>query len=53
LKKRFGNPPPSLERKFNNSTAEVLDRFGESLMDFESLEDAENWWEDVENQGRA
>ncbi len=52
LKKRFGNLSPALERRLNESGVEVLDRFGESIFDFESLEDAEKWWEDVENGGR-
>ncbi len=53
LKKRFGHLSPALERKLNDSGVDVLDRFGESLFDFESLEDAEKWWEDVENGGNA
>jgi hypothetical protein len=53
LKKRFGNPSPALERKLNESGTDVLDRFGESIFDFESLEDAERWWEDFEKGGNA
>jgi hypothetical protein len=32
---------------------DVLDRFDESILDFESLEDAEKWWEDLEKDGNA
>jgi predicted transposase YdaD len=53
LKKRFGNLSPAIERKLNESGVDVLDRFGESIFDFESLEDAERWWEDFENSGNA
>lgn len=53
LKKRFGYLPPELERRLNESGADVLDRFGESIFDFNSLEDAEKWWEDHENGGNA
>jgi hypothetical protein len=53
LKKRFGNLSPALERKLNEAGVEVLDRFGESIFDFESLGDPEKCWEDVENGGNA
>ena len=53
LKKRFGDLSPALERRLNESGVEVLDRFGESIFDFQSLEDAEKWWEDVEKGGSA
>ncbi len=48
LKKRFGSLSPAIERKLNESGVDVLDRFGESIFDFESLEDAQRWWEDFE-----
>lgn len=41
LKKRFGYLSPALERKLNESRVDVLDPVGESIFDFESLEDAE------------
>ena len=53
LKKRFGYLSPSLEQKLNESGVDILDRFGESIFDFESLEDAEKWWEDSEKSGNA
>jgi len=53
LKKRFGHLPPALERKLNESGVDVLDRFGESIFDFESMEDAEKWWEDFGKGGNA
>ena len=53
LKKRFGYLSPAIERKLNESGVDVLDRFGESIFDFESLEDAEKWWENFEKGGNA
>ncbi len=53
LKKRFGYLSPAIERKLNESGVDVLDRFGESIFDFENLEDAEKWWEDLEKGGNA
>ena len=53
LKKRFGYLSPTLEKKLNESGVDVLDRFGESIFDFESLEDAEKWWEDFGKGGNA
>jgi len=53
LEKRFGRPSPAIESKLNKSGVDVLDRFGESLFDFESLEDAERWWDDLEGGGNA
>ena len=53
LKKRFGYLSPALERKLNESGVDVLDRFGESIFEFESLEDAEKWWEDFKKGGTA
>ena len=53
LKKRFGSLSPALERKLNESGVDVLDRFGESIFDFESLEDAEKWWDDLDKGGNA
>ncbi len=45
VKKRFGNISPFLEQKLKKSEADMLDRFGESIFDFESLSDVEKWWE--------
>ncbi len=53
LKKRFGYLSPALEKKLNESGVDVLDRFGESIFDFESLEDAEKWWEIFERGGEC
>ena len=53
LKKRFGYLSPSLEQKLNESGVDILDRFGESIFDFESLEDAEKWWDNSEKGGNA
>ncbi len=53
LKKRFGYLSPVLEKTLNESGVDVLDRFGESIFDFESLEDAEKWWEDFGKRGNA
>jgi len=53
LKKRFGSLSPALKRKLNESGVDVLDRFGESIFDFESMEEAEKWWEDFEKGGNA
>ena len=53
LKKRFGYLSPAIEKKLNESGVGVLDRFGESIFDFESLEDAEKWWEDLGKGGNA
>ena len=53
LKKRFGYLSPALEKKLNESGVDILDRFCESIFDFESLEDAEKWWEDFGKGGNA
>ena len=45
INKRFGRIPPALEHKLRASKPEVVDQFGESLFDFQSLEDVEKWWE--------
>ena len=45
INKRFGRIPPALEHKLRASKTEVVDQFGESLFDFQSLEDVEKWWE--------
>ena len=51
INKRFGRIPPALEDKLRASNPEVVDQFGESLFDFQSLEDAEKWWE--KNEARS
>lgn len=44
LNKRFGTIPSNLEKHLESATPEALDEFGESLFDFNDLEDAEAWW---------
>lgn len=53
LNKRFGSYPPTLDRILSQSEADVLDKFGEAIFDFENLEDAEKWWNNLENIGNA
>lgn len=53
LNKRFGYLPPVIERKLSESGMDDLDRFGESIFEFKTLEDAEKWWEDYEKKGNA
>jgi len=53
LKKRFGYVPTGLAQKLENSELDVLDRFGESILDFEDLKDAENWWNTQGKEGNA
>ena len=53
LKKRFGSLPLELKGKLDQSGADALDRFGEAIFDFQTLEDAERWWEDFEKEGNA
>ncbi len=49
LKKRFGAVPPTLEEKLGQSNVELLDKFGDFILDFKDLSDAEKWWEMAEN----
>ena len=49
INKRFGGIPPALEDKLRASRPEVVDQFGESLFDFQSLEDVEKWWEKADS----
>ena len=49
INKRFGRIPPALEHKLRAAKPEVVDQFGESLFDFQSLEDVEKWWEKADS----
>ena len=49
INKRFGRMPAALEDKLRASNPEVVDQFGESLFDFQSLEDVEKWWEKADS----
>ncbi len=49
LKKRFGDVSPTLEQKLGQSDVEKLDQFGDSILDFKNLSDAEKWWEMAES----
>lgn len=53
INKRFGPMSPFLESSLQNSEADLLDRFGESLFDFKNLKDAENWWKTHGKEGNA
>jgi hypothetical protein len=53
LKKRFGGIPQKLERQLESATPETLDEFGESLFDFNNLEEAEAWWAKRGEPGHA
>lgn len=53
LKRCFGDVSPLLEQKLRTSGLDLLDRFGESIFNFKTLEDAEKWWEDYGNSSRA
>ncbi len=53
LNKRFGRISPVLEQRLRDSKQESLDRFGESLFDFQDLKDAERWWETHSDGGNA
>ena len=53
ISKRFGAMSPFLESHLQNSEADLLDRFGESMFDFNSLKDAENWWKTRGKAGNA
>jgi hypothetical protein len=53
LNKRFGQMSPHLLKKLQDSEPDVLDQFGESILDFQDLQDAENWWNTKGKQGNA
>ncbi len=44
INRRFGKVSPMLKQKLMNADIDLLDKFGESIFDFENLEDAETWW---------
>ncbi len=44
INRRFGKVPPLLRQQLMNADPELLDKFGESIFEFEDLEDAETWW---------
>ncbi len=45
-KKRFGSVSPVLEEHLKQSDFDMLDKFGESIFDFNDIKDAEKWWDD-------
>lgn len=45
VKRRFGHTSVLLERRLRQSDLSSLERFGEAIFDFASLEDAERWGE--------
>ncbi len=53
IKRRFGSTSAFLEQKLMRSDFDMLDQFGNSIFDFKSLEDAENWWDKFEKHGNA
>jgi len=53
LNKRFGEIPSKLEKRLESATPATLDEFGESLFDFNNLEDAEAWWTKRGEPGHA
>ncbi len=53
LNKKFGLISSVLERKLQDSRLDILDKFGESIFDFNNLKDAEKWWDDFEKKGNA
>ena len=53
LNKRFGHVPPDLAKKLQDSELDVLDQFGESILDYKDLKEAENWWETRGKKGNA
>ena len=44
LRKRFGNVPFELEKRLEDSSIEVLDRFLVDFLDLDSLSDVHRWW---------
>jgi len=53
MKRRFESVPPSMEDRIWRSDMALLDKFGDSIFVFKSLEDAERWWGDHGNEGNA
>lgn len=53
LERRFGPLSPTLAQRLNQSDVDALNRFGESIFDFGSLEDAEKWWDVHGKSGNA
>lgn len=45
IRRKFGRVPESLEEKVRRSDVELLYEFGEALLDFSDLKEAESWWE--------
>ncbi len=52
IKRKFGDISPVIQKRLKTAKVESLDQFGEAIFDFESLEDAEKWWEHFD-KGRA
>lgn len=50
LRRRFGGLTPVLERKLTEADTDILFRFGDAILDFRDLNEAEQWWE---KQGTA
>lgn len=46
LQKRFGSLPPALEKKLSDANLNMLRLFGDSILDFRDLKEAEKWWEE-------
>ncbi len=53
VRKRFGYVSPELEDKLYKSESEVLEKFGEIVLDLDDLEEAENWWLKYGKEGNA
>lgn len=53
LSKRFGGISPLLEKRLRDSNLDLLDKFGESIFDFQNLQDAEDWWKKYPDRGNA
>lgn len=53
MKRCFEVVPPSMEDRIWRSDMDLLDKFGDSIFVFKSLEDAERWWENHGNGGNA
>ena len=53
IRRRFGELPPVIEHRLRQSDLDMLDKFGESLLDFKDLQDAEKWWDEHGKEGHA
>ncbi|HLK61226.1 MAG TPA: DUF4351 domain-containing protein [Chthonomonadaceae bacterium] len=53
IKKRFGVVPSEIEARLDALTADELDELGESLFDFRSITDVENWLARHQPNGHA